>query len=122
VAAEETGLNGMEAPMTIFDAREKGFERRFAHEEEEKFRATARRNHLAGLWTAQKLGLAGAEAEAYAQSIVTVDLDSPGSDAVFAKIDADLRSHGIPIPDDQIRRMISDFMKQAAAGLNSLGR
>jgi hypothetical protein len=104
--------------MSIFNEREKSFEKRFAQEEDLKFRATARRNHSAGLWTAKKLGLAGAESEAYAQSIVTVDLDRPGADAVFEKIDSDLRSQGIPVSHHQIRRMLSDFMKQATADLN----
>jgi hypothetical protein len=108
--------------MSIFNERERGFEKRFANEEELKFKATARRNHLAGLWTAEKLGLTGLESEAYAQSLVTIDLDSPGSDAVFAKIGSDLRTHGTPVPNDQIRRMMSDFMKRATAELNSPAR
>jgi hypothetical protein len=108
----------METAMTSFDARERGFEQRFAHEEELKFRATARRNHLAGLWTAKRLGLAGSEVEAYAQSIVTADLDKPGSDAVFEKIASDLRSHGNSESNDQIRRIMNDLMKQAMTELN----
>lgn len=104
--------------MTIFSERERGYEKRFANEEELRFRATARRNHMAGLWTAKKLGLGGAESAAYAQSIVTTDLDRPGSDAVFQKIASDLRSHGLSEPSDQIRRMLSVFMTQATADLN----
>ena len=104
--------------MTMFNERERGFEKRFAQEEELRFRATARRNHMAGLWAAQKLGLAGAESDAYAQSVVTVDLDRPRSDAVFEKIASDLQSHGISESNHQIRRMLSDFMTQAIADLN----
>ncbi len=108
--------------MTSFDERERSFEKRFAQEEELKFKAAARRNHLAGLWTARKLGLTEIDSEAYAQSLVMIDLDKPGSDAVFAKIDADLRSHGIPVPPDQIRRIMTDFMKEATAQLTSAAR
>jgi len=104
---------------TIFNDRERSFEKRFAQEEELKFKATARRNHSAGLWAAQKLGLTRADSDAYAQSLVTIELDKPGSDAVFAKIDADFRAHGISMPPDQIRRMMSDFMKEATVELNS---
>ena len=43
--------------MTTFDKREEGFEKQFAHDEELKFKATARRNKLLGLWAAEKLGL-----------------------------------------------------------------
>lgn len=107
---------------TIFSDRERSFEKRFAQQEELKFKATARRNHLAGLWTAQRLGLTGTDSDAYARSLVTIDLDRPGSDAVFAKIDSDLRSHGSPVPNDQIRSMMSDFMKQATADLNAPAR
>lgn len=84
--------------MSIFNERERSFEKRFAQEEELKFKATARRNHLLGLWAAKQLGLADAEAEAYAQSLVT---------------------HGIPVTNDKIRCTMNDFMKEAIADLNS---
>ena len=56
--------------MTTFEDREKGFERKFAHDEELKFRATARRNRLIGLWAAEKMGLTGDEAQAYAREVI----------------------------------------------------
>lgn len=108
--------------MTSFEERERSFEKRFAQEEELKFKAAARRNHLVGLWTAKKLGLTGSDSDAYAQSLVMIDLDKPGADAVFTKIDSDLRSRGIPVLPDQIRRMMSDFMKEATAELTSPAR
>ena len=43
--------------MTTFDKREDAFEKQFAHDEELKFKATARCNKLLGLWAAEKLGL-----------------------------------------------------------------
>ena len=42
--------------MTTFDKREEGFEKKFAHDEELRFKANARRNKLLGLWAAEKLG------------------------------------------------------------------
>src|SRR5262249_3332348 len=72
--------------MTTFDKREEGFEKQFAHDEELRFKATARRNKLLGLWAAQKLGLSGAEAEAYAKAVVVADLEAPGEDDAFRKI------------------------------------
>ena len=45
--------------MTTFDKREEGFEKKYALDEEQKFKAEARRNKLLGLWAAEKLGLAG---------------------------------------------------------------
>ena len=67
--------------MTTFDKREEVFENKFAHDEELRFKAHARRNKLVGLWAAGKLGLAGEAAEAYAKAVVTADLDAPEATA-----------------------------------------
>ena len=61
--------------MTTFDKREEGFEKQFAHDEELKFKATARRDKLLGLWAAEKLGLTGPAAEAYAKEVVVADIE-----------------------------------------------
>lgn len=76
--------------MTTFDKREEGFEKKFALDEELMFKAAARRNKLLGLWAAEKLGLSGADAEAYAKSVVMADFQEAGDDDVFRKIKADL--------------------------------
>ena len=60
---------------TTFDKREEGFEKKFAHDEELKFKATSRRNKLFGLWAAEKLGLSGADADAYAKEVVVADFE-----------------------------------------------
>ena len=72
--------------MTTFDKREEGFEKKFAIDEELKFKANARRNRLLGLWAADKLGLSGAEADAYAKEVVVADFEEAGDDDVFRKI------------------------------------
>ena len=64
--------------MTNFEDREKGFERKFAHDEELKFRATARRNKLLGLWAAGEMRVKGDEAQAYAREVIKADLEQPG--------------------------------------------
>ena len=56
--------------MTTFDEREEGFEKKFALDEEKKFKAEARRNRLLGLWVAEKLGITGDAAAAYAKEVV----------------------------------------------------
>ena len=61
--------------MTTFDRREEAFENQFAHDEELRFKAIARRNKMLGLWAAGKLGLAGAEADSYALAVVMLDLE-----------------------------------------------
>ena len=75
--------------MTTFDKREDAFEKRFAHDEELKFKDGARRNKMLGMWAAEKMGLSGAQAEAYAKEVVVADFEEVGDDFVRgAKINA----------------------------------
>jgi hypothetical protein len=108
--------------MTNFQDREKGFERKFAHDEELKFRATARRNKLLGLWAAEKMGLAGDEAQAYAREVVKADLAEPGEEDVFRKVRADFDAKGVDQSDHQIRRMMGDLMAEAVVQLETEGK
>ena len=64
--------------MTTFDKREEGFEKMFAHDEELKFKANARRNKLLGLWAAEKLGMSGVEADAYAKAVTLIGAPGAG--------------------------------------------
>jgi hypothetical protein len=105
--------------MSTFDKREEGFESKFAHDQELQFRAHARRNKLAGLWAAEKLGLTGAEAESYASKIVTIDLDKPDSDKVFSQIRKDFDAKGVAQSDHQIRRTLEESMEKAIAEIKS---
>jgi hypothetical protein len=105
--------------MSTFDKREEGFESKFAHDQELQFKAHARRNKLAGLWAAEKLGLAGADAERYASNIVTIDLDKPDSDKVFSQIRKDFDARGVTQSDHQIRRTLQESMEKAIAEIKS---
>ena len=108
--------------MTTFEDREKGFERKFAHDEELKFRATARRNKLLGLWAAEQLGLSGDEAQAYAREVVKADLAQPGEEDVFQKVRSDFDAKGIGQSDHQIRRMMGELMAAAVTQIESEGK
>ena len=99
--------------MNTFDKREEGFEKKFAHDEELRFKANARRNKLLGLWAAEKLGLTGAEAEAYAKDVVVSDFEAPGDDDVFAKLRKDFDAKGVAQSDHQIRRTMTELMARA---------
>jgi hypothetical protein len=99
--------------MSTFDKREEGFERKFAHDEEVRFKARARRNKLLGLWAAQKLGLSGDAAEAYAKEIVAADFEEPGDDDVFARIRRDFDAKAVAQSDHQIRRTMEELMAKA---------
>jgi len=101
--------------MTTFDKREEGFEKKFAYDEELRFKATARRNKMLGLWAAEKLGKSGADAEAYAKDVVMADFELPGEDDVFAKIRKDFDAAGVAQSDHQIRRTMDELMERAIA-------
>jgi len=99
--------------MSTFDKREEGFERKFVHDEEVRFKARARRNKLVGLWAAQKLGLSADAAEAYAKEIVFLDFEGPGNDDMFARIRRDFDAKGVDQSDHQIRRTMEELMAKA---------
>ncbi len=99
--------------MTTFDKREEGFEKKFAHDEELRFKANARRNKLLGHWAAGKLGLTGANADAYAKEVVMSDFERAGDDDVFQKVRTDLTAKGVDQSDHQIRRTMDELMEQA---------
>jgi hypothetical protein len=104
--------------MTTFDKREEGFEKRFAHDEELKFKATARRNRMAGMWAAEKLGLTGAEAEAYARDVVRAGIEGTG---VFAKLRKDFDAKGVAQSDHQINRHLDELLAKAVAQIKAGG-
>jgi hypothetical protein len=100
--------------MTTFDKREEGFEKKFAHDEELLFKANARRNKLLGMWAAEKLGLTGAEAEAYAKSVVVADFDEAGDGDVFRKVRADLDAKGKnDVTDQALRQAMNELLARA---------
>ena len=107
--------------MTTFDKREEGFEKKFAHDEELRFKATARRNKLLGMWAAQKLGLAGPEAEAYAKDVVMAALEGAGDNDVFRKLRKDFDAKSVTQSDHQIRRTMDEMMEQAVAQIKAGG-
>ena len=99
--------------MTSFEDREKSFERKFALDEELKFKSTARRNKLLGLWAAEKMGLSGDDAQAYAREVVKADFEEPGEEDVFRKIRTDFDAKSVDQSDHQIRRAMVDLLAEA---------
>ena len=105
--------------MTTFDKREEGFEQQFAHDEELRFKATARRNKLVALWAAEKLGLSGAEADSYALSVVMSAIENAGENDVISKIRKDFDAKGVVQSDHQISRQMSELMAKAIADIKA---
>ena len=97
--------------MTTFDKREEAFEKKFAVDEELKFKAEARRNRLLGLWVADQIGLSGDAATAYAKEVVAGVFAEGGDRAVIARVARDLSAKGIA--EDEIRLRMSELMAQA---------
>src|SRR3954469_3287288 len=107
--------------MTTFDKREEGFEKKFAHDEELRFKANARRNKMLGLWAAEKLGLVGDAASAYAKEVVMSDFEEAGDHDVFKKVRRDLDAKGVAQSDHQIRRTMDELMEKAIAEIKAAG-
>jgi hypothetical protein len=99
--------------MSSFDKREEGFEKKFALDEEQKFKAEARRNKLLGLWVAEKLGISGDAAAAYAKEVVAADFEEVGDGDVVRKVTGDLTAKGIAITEPQLRAKMDELMAQA---------
>jgi hypothetical protein len=101
--------------MTTFDKREEGFEKKFALDEEQKFRAGARRNKLLGLWAAEKLGKSGDAATAYAKEVIAAEFEEAGDADVVRKVTGDLAAGGIQVNEREIRARMDELMAQAVA-------
>ena len=104
---------------TTFDKREEGFEKQFAHDEELKFKAMARRNKMLGLWAAGILGKSGADAEAYAKEVVLADFEEAGDNDVLRKVSTDLQPKGIT--EQQIRTRMTELLNDAVAQIKKSG-
>jgi hypothetical protein len=97
--------------MTTFDKREEAFEKKFAIDEELKFKAEARRNRLLGQWAAEKLGITGDAAVTYARETVASAFAEGGEKAIVARVMNDLSAKGIT--EDAVRAKMTELMAQA---------
>ena len=101
--------------MNSFDKRQEGFEKKFALDEEQKFKAEARRNKLLGLWAAEKMGISGDAAAAYAKEVVASDFEEAGDGDVLRKVSGDLGAKGLGVTEQQVRVKMDELMALAAA-------
>ncbi|GAB2176051.1 DUF1476 domain-containing protein [Dongia sp. agr-C8] len=105
--------------MSSFDERESSFENKFKHDKELEFKATARRNKLLGLWAANLLGIHGADAEAFAKSVVKADMEKPGDQDVVDKLLADFKQRGVDMSEHRLRKQMTELMTAAVAQIKS---
>jgi len=101
--------------MSSFDKREEGFEKKYALDEEQKFKAEARRNKLLGLWAAEKLGITGDDAAAYAKEVVAADFEEAGDRDVQNKVVKDFAAKGVAVTAAEVRVKMDELMAQAVA-------
>lgn len=99
--------------MSSFNEREQSFENKFKRDEELKFKATARRNKLLGLWAADLMGITGDEAAAYAQEVVKADFERPGDDDVLEKVHGDLQAKGLDTSEHIVRKHMDQLLGEA---------
>ena len=105
--------------MTTFDKREAGFENKFAHDEELRFKATVRRNKLLGAWAAEKMGMTGAAADSYARDVVATDFEEAGDHDVMRKLVTDFKTKGVSQSEKQIRTAMDQLMATAVAQIEA---
>ena len=99
--------------MTTFDDREKGYEAKYALDQEQEFKAVARRNKSLGLWAADKMGLSPESADQYASAVVRADFEQPGEEDVFRKVAGDFKGSGLTVSEGEIRSKMDELMSIA---------
>ena len=97
--------------MDSFKDREKNFEKKFAHDEELRFKIDARRNKYIGQWVSQILGYNTDQEKEYIQSVIKADFAEAGDEDVFRKVKEDLKNHNIP--DEDIRKKMDELNEKA---------
>ena len=103
--------------MSTFDDREKGVERKFAHDAEMQFKAEARRNKLLGLWAAEKMGATGEAAEAYAKEVIASDFEEAGDEDVYRKVSGDFAAKSVNVPEAELRAKMVELLAVAKGQL-----
>ena len=105
--------------MTTFDDREQAFEKKFALDQDLKFRAGARRNRLLAEWAASKLGISGDGVQDYVRSVIKADMEEKGDHDVFRKLRKDFDTAGVKVPDAEIRRLMGELLAKAVSDIEA---
>lgn len=99
--------------MATFDEREKGFEKKFAHDADLKFKAESRRNKMLAEWAAGLMGMSGAEVEDYVKAVRKADLAEKGDQDVIRKVVGDLTAKGVKTSEADVTKKLHEFLAQA---------
>jgi hypothetical protein len=107
--------------MTTFDDRERGFEKKFALDQEQEFKASVRRNRGLAQWAAGLMGLEGKRVEEYTRAVVKSDLEQPGEEDVLRKVFEDLKGAGVQVSEGEVRMKMAELMAQARESVKTEG-
>ncbi len=105
--------------MTTFNERERAFEKKFALDQDLKFKAEARRNNYLAAWIGEKMGLSEDEIKEYAKQVRRADLEEQGDDDVFRKVRADLDAKSIAVSDEELRAAMGEFLAKAVTEIEA---
>lgn len=105
--------------MTTFNDRERGFENKFALDQDQEFKAGARRNRLLGEWAAGLMGLEGDRVAEYAKAVIKSDFELPGDDDVLRKVFEDLKGSGVNVSEGDVRMKMDELLAQAREAIKS---
>ena len=105
--------------MTTFDDREKGFEKKFAHDADLKFKAESRRNKMLAEWAGAKMGMGEDEIADYIKQVRRADLEEAGDDDVFRKVRGDFDAKGVTVADDELRNQMHEFLAKAVSDVEA---
>lgn len=107
--------------MSSFDDREKGFEAKFARDQDSEFRVSARRNRLLGEWAGRLMGLEDENLDNYAKAVVKSDFEQPGDEDVFRKVFGDVSGAGLSTSEGEVRRKMDELMAEAREQIRTAG-
>ncbi|WP_421932496.1 DUF1476 domain-containing protein [Phenylobacterium sp.] len=107
--------------MATFNDRERGFENKFALDQEQEFKAGARRNRALGEWAAGLMGLEGERVAEYAKAVVKSDFELPGDEDVLRKVFEDLKGSGVNVSEGDVRMKMDELLAQAREAIKGGG-
>lgn len=103
--------------MTAFDDREKAFEKKFAHDQDLRFKAESRRNKALAEWAGAKMSMSAAEIEEYIKAVRKADLAEKGDADVIRKVLKDLTDKGVKMTEAEVKKQSSDLLAKAVADI-----
>ena len=99
--------------MNKFDDRKKGFEKKYAKDQELQFKVSARSNKYLGEWVSSLINKNDEEKKNYIQEIIKADMEEAGNEDVFRKIKKDLELASVNIQDSEIRNQMEKALARA---------